>query len=208
MRGFRMPSPAMIVALIALASSLAGGAYAVTKLKRNSVHSKQIARNAVKSADIAPNAVKGVDVNEGTLGKVPDADKFGGVGATGYPRVFSGHTAIDPPDPDSAVLFSVPQLGVSVIADDTVASSGGIRVRNDRTTGQIKVAVRDDFDGVSEVVDPGEIEPSGSPGGSGIQNTDMPLTITTSAVPDSVLTVICGIGDGGEHCVGLLSSGG
>src|SRR4029453_8064858 len=127
-------------------------------------------------------------------------DKLGGVGASGYPRVFSGVVAIDLADPDNAVLFSVAELGVSVIADDTIASSAGVRIRNDRTTGQILVSEPDDFDGTKFAIDPGEVEPSGSPGGSGILNSDMPLTINTPADPDLTLTVLCGTGAGGEHC--------
>ena len=47
MRRFRNPSPAMVVALVALFVGLGGGAYAAVKLPKNSVGSKQIKSKAV-----------------------------------------------------------------------------------------------------------------------------------------------------------------
>lgn len=55
----RKPSPAMLVALVALFSSLTGGATAATVLKANSVHSKQIAPRSVQLSDLAMNARPG-----------------------------------------------------------------------------------------------------------------------------------------------------
>jgi hypothetical protein len=63
-----VPSPAMIVALVALFVALAGAAYAVT-LPKNSVKAKQIAKNAVRSKEIKNDQVKGVDVRNGGLGR-------------------------------------------------------------------------------------------------------------------------------------------
>lgn len=57
------PSPAMLVALIALFVALGGTSIAAFKLKANSVGSKQI----------KPNAATGADVNESSLAKVPSA---------------------------------------------------------------------------------------------------------------------------------------
>lgn len=92
------PSPAMIVAVIALVASFGGAAMAINKgavktkhIAKNAVKSKQIAKNAVKSRQIAKNAVKsrqiaseavttqklgadavtGDKVDESTLGPVP-----------------------------------------------------------------------------------------------------------------------------------------
>jgi hypothetical protein len=44
---FRNPSPAMVIAIVALFVGLGGGAYAAVKLPRNSVGSKQIKSKAV-----------------------------------------------------------------------------------------------------------------------------------------------------------------
>jgi hypothetical protein len=216
----------MVVALLALFVALASSGFAAVKLSRNSVKSKNIApnavkssdiaRNAVKSSDIAPNAVRssdiapdnvtGADVLESTLAKVPDADTLDGNDASTFPKVFSGSSALDPPgNPDQAVMFSVPQLGVSALADNTIATSGALRIRNDRSSGTVAVSDRDQFDGVSFLLAPGEITHAGLMGGGGFQNQDMPVTVTSSAVPGVVLSIICGIGENGENCTGLLA---
>jgi hypothetical protein len=61
------PSPAMVVALIALFVALGGGAYAAIKLPKNSVSSKQLKKGAVHNSDIAANAVTGAKVKAGSL---------------------------------------------------------------------------------------------------------------------------------------------
>ena len=48
----RRPSPAMVVALVALFVALGGSSYAVTQLPKNSVGAKQLKRNAVNSAKV------------------------------------------------------------------------------------------------------------------------------------------------------------
>jgi hypothetical protein len=69
----RTPSPAMVVACIALAVALSGASYAAIVLPKNSVGTKQLRNNAVKSPKIAPNQVTGDDVNEASLGTVSSA---------------------------------------------------------------------------------------------------------------------------------------
>jgi hypothetical protein len=87
------PSPAMIVACIALAVALGGTSYAAIKLPKNSVGAKQLKKNAITAPKIRRNAVTGAkvlnnsitgakvlnnsitgaDVNEATLAQVPSA---------------------------------------------------------------------------------------------------------------------------------------
>jgi hypothetical protein len=96
----RRPSPALIVALIALFVSLSGVSYGVAtgfidsrELKNNEVRSIDIRNNQVRTRDLRNNEVRGIDirnstvqgrdialntvtgqdVNEATLGKVPSA---------------------------------------------------------------------------------------------------------------------------------------
>ena len=87
----RRPSPAMVIAVVALIAGLTGSAIALpgrntvdrNDLKRNVVKTKNIKAKAVKRGKIAPNAinssriaansVNGGDINEGTLGQVPSA---------------------------------------------------------------------------------------------------------------------------------------
>jgi hypothetical protein len=58
----RRPSPAMVIALVALFASLGGVGYAATK-----VGSKQIANNSIKSADVRNNSIAGKDVRNNSL---------------------------------------------------------------------------------------------------------------------------------------------
>jgi hypothetical protein len=113
-RNFR-PSPAMVVALVALSVALAGTASALPG--RNRVKRDDIARNAVRSSDIRKNAVRtrhikkrqvtrsriakrsidsalvaddaltGEDVLESSLSKVPDADKLDGKDSSQFASV-------------------------------------------------------------------------------------------------------------------------
>lgn len=73
MKGVRRPSPALVIACIALFVALGGTGYAVVKLPRNSVGTKQLKKNAVTSPKVKDNAITGFDVNEPTLGQVPSA---------------------------------------------------------------------------------------------------------------------------------------
>ena len=57
------PSPALVIALVALFVALGGGAYAAF-----GVGSKQIANNSVRSKDLRNNEVRGKDVRNRTLG--------------------------------------------------------------------------------------------------------------------------------------------
>src|SRR3954471_19798162 len=54
----RRPSPAMIVALVALFVALGGGAYAALKLPKHSVGSKQLKKHAVTPPKLAKSTVK------------------------------------------------------------------------------------------------------------------------------------------------------
>jgi hypothetical protein len=66
------PSPAMVVALIALIAAVSGSAYAA--LSKNSVGSKQLKKGAVHTADIKNNAVTGKKAKESTFAQVPSAN--------------------------------------------------------------------------------------------------------------------------------------
>jgi hypothetical protein len=64
----RRPSPALVVACIALLVALAGTSYAtVLNVPRNSVGALQLQRNAVRAGKIAPNAVRTGHVLNGSL---------------------------------------------------------------------------------------------------------------------------------------------
>jgi len=96
----RRPSPAFVVACIALLVSLAGTSYAtVLNVPRNSVGAPQLKRNAVKPAKLAPNAVRTGHVLNGSLlaadfkpGQIPRGPK-GDKGDDGTPGV-SGYELV------------------------------------------------------------------------------------------------------------------
>ena len=62
------PSPAMVVALIALFVSASGVTWAASSLPRDSVKSKQIVNGAVKKKDLGPDSVSGTTVADQSLG--------------------------------------------------------------------------------------------------------------------------------------------
>ena len=82
------PSPAMIVAIIALFAALSGTAFAALgkntvgskQLKAKAVTSGKIANNAVTSAKVAKGSLTGEDINVNALGTVPNATSAGSAG--------------------------------------------------------------------------------------------------------------------------------
>ena len=109
-QGARRPSPALIVALIALVAALAGTATALpgknnvdkNDIKKNAVRSKHIKKNAVKSKHVKAGAVKGnhlaansVDGSKIADGSIAAADlasqePFHNVGDPGEPAFSDG----------------------------------------------------------------------------------------------------------------------
>jgi hypothetical protein len=79
----RRPTPALVVAMIALIVALGGTGYAAITLPANSVGKKQLKKRAVTNAKLRANAVTGSkvknnsltgrDIKESALGKVPKA---------------------------------------------------------------------------------------------------------------------------------------
>lgn len=77
------PSPALIIAIIALIAALGGTAWAAGQLKKNSVGSRQlkssavttgkIANNAVTGSKVLKNSIDGTDIDLSKLGTVPSA---------------------------------------------------------------------------------------------------------------------------------------
>lgn len=62
MSRLRLPSPALVVAVIALFVALGGGAYAALRIT-----SKQVADNSLRSRDVRNNELRGKDVRNRTL---------------------------------------------------------------------------------------------------------------------------------------------
>jgi hypothetical protein len=67
------PSPAMVVACLALMVALGGTSYAAIRLPANSVGTKQLKKGAVTGVKVKSNTLTGAHINESTLGEVPSA---------------------------------------------------------------------------------------------------------------------------------------
>ena len=76
------PSPALVVALIALVVALGGTSYAVTKLPRNSVGAAQVKKNAITTKHVRNGSLRAVDFARGQLPAGPQGAQ-GPAGAPG-----------------------------------------------------------------------------------------------------------------------------
>jgi hypothetical protein len=115
------PSPAMVVALLALCLAVGGTAFAATKLGKNAVKTKNIKNGAVKESKLAANAVTESKIagNAVTEGKI--ANGAVGAGKLGA----SAKTAWVETDLGSA--------------SDIVAQSGGVTITPTGTAGEVVV---------------------------------------------------------------------
>ncbi len=99
--GFKRPSPAMVMAVIALIAALGGTAWAA--LGKNSVGSRQIQAKAVTTAKladgavigskVAPHTLSGANINVNELGTVPSVSNANNAGDA---QKVGGHNAICP----------------------------------------------------------------------------------------------------------------
>ena len=71
---------ANVMATVAVFVALGSGAYAATKLPKNSVGPKQLKKNAVTGVKVKDNSLTGKDVDESTLGQVPSAGRAASAG--------------------------------------------------------------------------------------------------------------------------------
>ena len=126
------PSPAMIVALIALFVSLAGVGYAASKigtndLKSGAVTAKKLHKNAVTAAKIRNAAVTKAKIAAGAVG--PDQSLGLVTGSADVSTISVDATAggfLTPP----LVLAQVPTMGqIQLIFCGTYAQNGQMRVR-------------------------------------------------------------------------------
>jgi hypothetical protein len=107
MRGRLRPSPAMVVAFIALFVAIGGSSYAVTRLPAGSVGSKQLKKNAVTGAKVKNRSLTAADINVGSLAGVASAASAtnaahagaaAGLDKVTYVNTPSGVPAAPPPD--------------------------------------------------------------------------------------------------------------
>jgi hypothetical protein len=108
MRRF-LPSPAMVVAVVALVASLSGSAYAAfvitgKSIKNGTVTGKDIRNRSLRGSDIRHDSVGGGSIKESTLGTVPGA--FLTIGAARFAVVNAAGQAVRGRDISSAARTS------------------------------------------------------------------------------------------------------
>ena len=122
------PSPAIIVAIIALVLSLGGTSYAAIILPANSVGTKQIKKNAVTGAKVKNGSLSTSDISSASLSKL------------GRVAMASNHTNITGDSRVAVVKITAPKAGF-VIVNGWVNVSG--------LNGVCTVRVFDDLAGTS-----------------------------------------------------------
>jgi hypothetical protein len=197
MRSLPKPSPAMVVALIALVLAAAGTATAALsgkdKKKVRGIADQEIAKAAPGLSVSSAKSAQSANAAQ-SAGSAENANSLGGVAAAGYPLLFSGHandtTQLLP-------LFSVPQLGVSLLTKNSPATGADVRVRNDSAVQVVVGTTADSTTGTA-------IAPSGF---AEFNGTATPLLITAHGKPGLALMVTCAEGaDGDMYCFGLLGT--
>jgi hypothetical protein len=117
------PSPAMVVALVALFVAMGGTGYAVTKLPRRSVGPAQLRTNAVRSEHIKAGAITTAKLAKSTLGSlrspVAAPSLAGGASTAATPSATPGHVAYA----DKAGLADHATLADRATSADVTAAS-------------------------------------------------------------------------------------
>jgi hypothetical protein len=155
------PSPAMLVAVIALVAALAGSA---TALKgKNKVDKNDIRRNAVQGKQVKDDTLKGADVDEATLGQVPSAATAGAAersaGLEGLARIAPVTISDNAPETSLATLgpFTIAlaciEAGTSTTAQLRIRTSENDTIWRSGSDSDANLDV-DSFGTLAEVNDP------------------------------------------------------
>jgi hypothetical protein len=154
------PSPALIVACIALFASLGGVSYGLATgfvdsreirnntvrtqdLRNNDIRAIDIRNSTIRSRDVALNTLTGSDINEEKLTEVPtaakakDAETLGGSGAAAFVRRDSSGFVAVPPAGDWEVVPGETVPGYFVDPLGFVHLQGALR----RSTGASELAL-------------------------------------------------------------------
>jgi hypothetical protein len=160
----RLPSPAMVVACVALAVALGGTSYAAIKLPRNSVGPAQLKRDAVTATKLATRSVgprklqnnavsernvkdgslTGAKIVESTLDKVPsaaNADTAGNAVLAGGNSVRRFVTTVAPGGAEATVL------NLNGLTITLACPAGSVSLRGNNTSGE---AAQIEFGGFGE----------------------------------------------------------
>jgi hypothetical protein len=132
----RRPSPAMVVALIALFVALGGGAYAAFKLPKNSVGTKQLKKGAVTPPKLAKKTVKRLRGKPGPQGLPGTPGEPGTPGAPGPgakllatdlpPTSGTDYLELGAAGPYTLLIRCLATSGTQVTADLALAGPAGV----------------------------------------------------------------------------------
>ena len=145
MRGRLRPSPAMVVAFIALFVAIGGSSYAVTRLPAGSVGSKQLKKNAVTGAKVKNRSLTGgrhqgrVAGRRGLGGRratsATHADAAGGLDKIIVrQRSPRGVPAAPPPDPSRGTSTTMVAGASATCPPGTFVIGGGVGVDDNTNT--------------------------------------------------------------------------
>lgn len=127
------PSPAMIVALLALFVALGGTVYAANKIngktvKKNTLPGNRIKANTVTGDRLKNDTITGTQVNEATLGKVPSA-----TAADSATTAITAQTA-QTAETAKTALSPVPPVYAHIFANGTVDGANSHNITNANVT--------------------------------------------------------------------------
>jgi hypothetical protein len=135
------PSPALVIAIVALFAAMGGSAYAAAtitgkNIKNNSITTSDIKTSTLRGSDVKSNTLTGSDISESSLGKVPSSSKADSAdsAATAGKATNADHaTAAD----DSGKLGGMSLRGLSQWA---VVSSAGAVIDSSADVTVVKLA--------------------------------------------------------------------
>jgi hypothetical protein len=113
----RRPSPATVIAVIALVIALGGTSYAAVTLPRNSVGTAQLKNNAVTSLKVANNSLLKADFKSGQIpaGAAGAAGAAGPAGPSDAYAGFKNGPVAAPSSLSTIATLNIPQAGNYVI---------------------------------------------------------------------------------------------
>jgi len=124
------PSPALVIAILALIVAIGGGAaFAASKIQtgdiaKQAVTNKKIAKKTIKGSRVADDTLGGAQINESKLGSVPKADTAT-VAGTGRSTFKDTATQVTAPSAGTTVLsLNVPAGSYVFIAKGVLAKAG------------------------------------------------------------------------------------
>jgi hypothetical protein len=178
----RRPSPALVIAVVALLMAMGGTGYAAFKLPKNSVKAKQIATGAVGSSEVKNKSLKVADISTAAQnalkGQKGDKGDTGAVGPSSATEVFrdSGPADISGSGTTVATLSNLPPGAYAIHAKAEVFGSG----TNQLARCQVNAEGDNDFS-----------EATIGAGAGGATSATLPVQVTHTFAGTGTVTLVC-----------------